>query len=180
MTIRTRLALAGAAALCTVGLASFPAAADQPLEAKNQPQLYGAHYELQNNFNFAGELTPFFDAYADRVGPKVEIPSDYIYDIDIGRRSITMSWNTDPVWDAYEPYVGKLGGLTQEQAASLPLADEYRITFSKPISDLTFTADPTMTLVPTVRIVDDYTVVISISGGTTIGDGYDAVINIGR
>ncbi len=54
------------------------------------------------------------------------------------------------------------------------------ITFEKPISDLTFTADDSMPLVPNLRTGGDYTLVISIPGGTDIGDGIGAVINIGR
>ena len=180
MLNRRLLPMVFATAALALALAAVPAAADQPLRAKNQPQLFGTTFELQNNLNFAGELTPFFDAYSGRVGPKVEVPGGYIYDIDIDRRSISMSWNTDPEWDIFEPYVGGLAGFTQAQAAGLPLADEYWITFSKPISDLTFVADPTMTLVPEVRVEGDHTLVISVPGGTTIGDGFDAVIRIER
>ena len=179
-TISSRLAAAVLTIGLLVGLGSAPVGADQPVEARNQPQLYGSTYHLQNNFNFAGELTPFFAAFEGRVGPAEEIGSDYIYDIDIKQRSITMSWNTGAEWDIYEPYVGGIAGLTQDQAAALPIADEYWISFDKPISDLTFTADATMMLVPDVRVVDDYTLVISIPGGTTIGDGYNAVINVER
>lgn len=89
-----------------------------------------------------------------------------------------MSWNTDPSWDLFEPYVGKAGGMTQEQAASAGIADEYWITFTKPISGYEAHADPAQKLVPEVRFADAYTMVISIPGGTTIGDGYDAVIDI--
>ncbi len=180
MRLRHRLATATVATVLGIGVAATAASAGQPVEANNQPQLYGTNYQLQNNLNFFGELTPFFDAYSDRIGPKVEIPGGYIYDIDFGQRSISMSWNTDAEWDIFEPYVGGLAGLTQEEAAALPLADEYWITFSKPISDVTFTADDSMPLVPNTRIEGDYTLVISIPGGTTIGDGFDAVINIER
>lgn len=167
-------------AVVAIGVAISPASADQPLKARNQPQMHGATYQLQNNFSFAGELTPFFDAYSGRVGPKTEIDAGYIYNIDISQRQISMSWNTDAAWDMFEPYVGAIAGSTQAEAAALPLADEYWITFDKPISDMTFTADPTMPLVPNVRTADDYTLVISIPGGTSIGDGFDAVINIER
>ncbi len=180
MNTRLRVAAIGLTIFATLGVATIPASAGQPVKANNKAQLHGAKYHLQNNFNFGGELTPFFDAYKGRVGPKVEIGSGYIYDIDISRRSITMSWNTDAEWDLYEPYVGGIAGLSQDEASALPLADEYWITFSKPVSDLTFTADSSMSLVPNVRVVGDYTLVISIPGGTTIGDGFDAVINVSR
>ncbi len=175
-----RLVTAAAATALGLGITASAAAAGQPVEANNQPQLHGTTYHLQNNLNAFGELTPFFDAYDGRVGPKVEIPAGYIYDIDITQRSITMDWNTDPEWDIFEPYVGGLAGFTQEEASALPLADEYWITFGKPISDLTFSADESMPLVPNVRTEGDYTLVISVPGGTDIGDGINAVINIER
>lgn len=175
-----RTAGAALAGLAILAAGAGAAGASQPIEANNQPQLYGSNYELQNNFNFAGQLIPFFDQYSGRVSPKVEVRGGYIYDIDIKQRAITMAWNTDAEWDIYEPFVGALNGITQEQAAALPIADEYWITFDKPVSDLVFTADPDQTLVPNVRVEGEYTVVVSIPGGTTIGDGFNAVINVAR
>ena len=179
-TVGRAVAGAAVAGLAVIGAGLGPAAADQPVEANNQPKFHGSTYELQNYFNAFGALTPFFEPFEGRVGPKVEIPGNYIYDIDIQQRAITLSWNTDAEWDIFEPYVGAAGGFDQEAAASLPIFDEYWITFSKPVSDLVFSADPDQPLVPNIRIEGDDTVVISIPGGTTIGDGYDAVINITR
>lgn len=147
--------------------------------SKNRVNLYGVEFTMQNYFNFAGNLTPFFDALEGRIGPKVEIDPakiDYIYGFDFTKNAIRMTWNTGENWDAFEPYVGKIGGFTQEEAAALPIADEYHITFSKSIGDYVPIADPDQKLAPNVSIVNDYTLVISIPGGTTIGDGYNAVI----
>lgn len=179
MITRNRLAALAIAAIASVGSAAAPAVAAMPEDA-GKPHLFGSGYSLQNNLNFAGELTPFFDSYSGVVTPKVEIGDGYIYDIDFDKNVITMAWNTDPEWDIFEPYVGGLAGLTQEEASALPLADEYWITFDHSIAHLTFAADPSMPLVPNVRLEDDFTLVVSVPGGTTIGDGYDAVITVRR
>jgi hypothetical protein len=125
-------------------------------------------------------LTPFFDPVAGRVLPGPETDGSYIYDIDITRNTIVMRWNTDPAWDAFEPYVGAIGGTRQEVAAGLPIADEYWFTFGRDLTGLTFTVDTGSTLKAIVRVEDEHTVVVSVPGGTTIGDGYDAVIRVTR
>lgn len=142
------------------------------------PRPAAVEYSLQNYFNQGGTLIPFFDELNGEIGPGVEIPQDanYIYAFDFSRNKIEMEWNTGEEWDFFEPYVGKAGGITQEEAAALPIADEYHITFGKSIADYKVFADPKQSLVPNVEIVDDYTLVISIPGGTTIGDGFDAKI----
>jgi len=94
--------------------------------------LTGAEFSLQNYFNSAGELIPFFDQI----------------DGDIGA-----------------------GGFSQEEAAAAGIADEYHFTFEEKVSHLTPIVDPWQGIEPEVRFEDDYTVVIAIPGGTTIGDG---------
>ncbi len=131
----------------------------------------GLDYRLQNYFNAGGDLAPFFDQLNGAVRDGVEIDGGYIYDIDLGKRSITMEWNTDAEFDIYEPYVGAAGGLTQEQAAAAGIADEYHFTFDAPVSHLLPTVSTQKEIQPQVRFEDAYTVVIAIPGGTTIGDG---------
>ena len=140
--------------------------------------LTGAQFSLQNYFNSAGELTPFFDQIDGHVGRGFEIKGDYIYDINFKDSSIVMRWNTAPDWDAFEPYVGAISGSTQEEAAAAPIADEYHITFDTDISGLRFDVTSKSTLQPNTRVEGDHTLVISIPGGTDIGDGFDARIKV--
>ncbi|NNE96557.1 MAG: hypothetical protein HKN24_11065 [Acidimicrobiales bacterium] len=89
-----------------------------------------------------------------------------------------MRWSTDPAWDRFEPYVGAVGGSTQEQASAAPIADQYHITFSEPVSHLTPVVSRRASLQPDVFFLDDHTLVVSIPGGTTIGDGVDTRIRL--
>lgn len=153
--------------------------AGSTVEAAGEPALLGgAEFSLQNYFNSGGELTPFFEQIDGSVGGGVEIEDDYIYDIDFRNSSIVMRWNTAPQWDAFEPYVGAIGGAPQDVAASLPIADEYHITFNTDISGLRFSAESNKSLQPEVRVEGADTLVISIPGGTDIGDGFDAKIKV--
>ena len=99
---------------------------------------------------------------------------------------MTLVWNTTPDSelpegavpnDIYPPYVGALAGITQEQAAAFGIADEYWFTFDRDLSGVSFTVDSAATLVPTVR-VEGNVLIVSIPGGTSIGDGFDARIVI--
>ena len=101
----------------------------------------------------------------------MEISDRYIYDINLSERAITMLWNTDAEYDLYEPYVGAAGGLTQEQAAAAGVADEYHFTFDTPVSHLVPTVSAREAIQPNVRFEDTHTLVISLPGGTSIGDG---------
>ncbi|MEM9608466.1 MAG: hypothetical protein AAGA99_13665 [Actinomycetota bacterium] len=154
--------------------------------------LDGASFTLQNFLAqpdpTTGELgfVPFFDPIDARVGLGPEV-GDFLYDIDISATAITMAWNTTPDADLppeavpndiYPPHVGALVGLTPEEAAASGIADEYWFDVDQDLTGLTFTVDGTQTLVPNVRIEGGSTLVISIPGGTSIGDGFDARILI--
>ncbi|MEM8922110.1 MAG: hypothetical protein AAGD35_01315 [Actinomycetota bacterium] len=156
--------------------------------------LGGKDFTLQNFFASpdpeTGEtvLAPFFDPVKATVGAGQEVDG-YLYDIDVSATAISMVWNTTPDGDLpdgavpndiYPPFVGNVAGLTQEQATGIGLADEYWFDFDRDLSGLTFTVDTSQTLVPEVRVEDGDTLVISIPGGTTIGDGFDARILIGN
>lgn len=140
--------------------------------------LRGLDYSMQNYFSAGPDLIPFFDQLDGTVGPGVEIPQEdlYIYSFNFRNRSITMRWNRDESFDNFEPYVGKAGGFTQEEAAAAGIADQYHITFDQPVSHLRPIVSPWAKLQPEVSFLDDHTMVISVPGGTTIGDGYDTRI----
>jgi len=144
----------------------------------NTDLLGGADFSLQNYFNAAGELTPFFDQIDGTVGGGVEIKKDYIYDINLSNRAITMKWNKAPEFDQFEPYVGALSGISQEEAAAAPIADEYHFTFDTDISDFRFSAKTNRSLQPETRIEGTNTLIIAIPGGTDIGDGFNAKITV--
>ena len=176
------------AALVIVGLlAAAPASAHRGESHQAARNMYGQTFELQNYFDpdvdsdDPSELVPFFDSIKGRVNGKVEVDpakQDYIYEFDIEKNSIAMSWNVGPQWDQFEPYVGAISGASQEEAAASPIADQYWFEFSKPISGFNVMADPSMPLVPDVFFADDHTLVISVPGGTSIGDGFDARITL--
>ncbi|MEM7271959.1 MAG: hypothetical protein AAF547_02660 [Actinomycetota bacterium] len=145
--------------------------------------LGGRSFELQNYF-VTPDLIPFFDPIEATVGPGQEV-GNYLYTFDFTGSSIEMTWDTTPDADLppdavpndiYPPFVGAISGLTQEQAAGAGFADEYWFTFNQDLSDVSFTVDQNQTLVPNVRIENGDTLVISVPGGTTIGDGFDARI----
>ncbi|MEO1231085.1 MAG: hypothetical protein AAFZ18_19495 [Myxococcota bacterium] len=145
--------------------------------------LGGLSFTLQNYFNDRGTLTPFFGAIPGSVGSGVEVPGGpggYIYEIDLAADGITLAWNADPSFDVFEPFVGKLAGLTPEQASAIDIADEYHFTFDRPIYDLDISVSADGTLVPEYYFADPYTLVIAVPGGTRIGDGFNAEIVVGR
>lgn len=147
--------------------------------------LDGASFSLQNFFNAPDDsgtptLTPFFDQIDATVGEGVEVDiaaTNYIYEFAFTGSTIEMGWNPDTSYDQFEPYVGAVGGFTQEQASAAPIADEYHFVFDRDISDVTFTADPSASLVPEVRVEDGNTLVIAVPGGASVGDGISAVIS---
>lgn len=141
--------------------------------------LIGQTYSVQNNFNQGGELTPFDTERTGRIrGRKTEISgASYFYNINFKSNRIVMNWSDSPDYDQFGDYVGSAAGITQEEAAAAPIADEYWITMSEPITDYVITANPNKDIVPNIRIIDDNTFVISMPGGTTIGDNLKAVIN---
>lgn len=150
----------------------------------------GQTFTLQNYFATpdpaSGEtiFIPFFDPIVATVGLGQEI-GPYLYTFDITGTAIEMAWDTTPdnelppgaePNDFYPPFVGSISGITQEQAAAAGIADEYWFDFDQDITGVTFTVDTTKTLVPEVRIEDGDTLVISVPGGTDIGNGFDARI----
>ncbi len=161
-------------------LASTAAFTTSPAGAAGEKtgRLGGAGFSLQNYFNAGGELTPFFDQIDGTVESGIEIGEDYIYDIDFRNTNIVMRWNKDEAFDIYEPYVGAAGGLSKEEAAAAPIADEYHITFDRDISDLRFSVKPNAKLQPNLRIEGTNTLVVSIPGGTEIGDGINTKIKV--
>ena len=152
--------------------------------------LRGFDVAIQNNFNFIGALTPRFGRQTAEIGAGIEVlggSGGYIYEFDFTADSMTMNWNTDPFWDDWEPYVGinvddSALSYTLEEAINLatasdePFADEYHIRFNKPIGPFAVTANTNKTLIPNIRRPDDYTLILSFPGGTTVGDGFDAEI----
>ncbi len=144
-----------------------------------QDSLIGQTYSVQNNFNQAGEVTPFDTERTGVIrGRRTEISGDsYFYNINFKADRIVMNWSDSPDYDIYGTYVGQGAGLTQEEAAAAPIADEYWITMSEPITDYVITANTNKDIVPTIRVIDDNTFVIAVAGGTTIGDNLKAVIN---
>ncbi len=158
-----------------LGLAAAPASAAEGDEIN----LIGQRYSVQNNFNFAGDLTPFDTERTGVIrGRKTEVSgSSYFYNINFKSNRIVMNWSDSADYDIYEPYVGKAGGMTQEEAAASPSADEYWITLEEPITDYVITANSNKDIVPEIRVIDDNTFVVAFPGGTTIGDGLEAVIN---
>ena len=171
--IRILTVMAMLAAL--LGLSAAPASAARA----NDVNLIGRRYSVQNNFNFGGDLTPFDTERTGVIrGRKTEIQgSSYFYNINFKANRIVMNWSDSPDYDIYEPYVGKAGGLTQEDAAAAPAADEYWITMSGPITGYDITANPNKDIVPEIRIIDDNTFVVAFPGGTDLADNLEAVIN---
>ncbi|MEL6981753.1 MAG: hypothetical protein AAFO29_04955 [Actinomycetota bacterium] len=150
----------------------------------------GLTFTLQNYFATPDPSTgdtvfiPFFDPIEATVGPGQEV-GPYLYTFDITATAIEMAWDTTPddelppgaePNDIYPPFVGSISGITQEQAAAAGIADEYWFDFDQDLTGVTFTVDTTKTLVPEVRIEDGDTLVISVPGGTEIGNGFDARI----
>ncbi len=168
-----------ALSLALVGLTGVASAQS---EAPARADLYGMDYTMQNYLAIGDELIPFFDEQSGQINRGVEIrQSDgYIYSFNFTRSTIIMRWNLSPDFDFFEPYVGKAGGFSPEEAAAAGLADQYHITFEEPISHFEIAASSDLPLTPDVHIVDDYTLVISIPGGTTIGDGVNAAITFGQ
>lgn len=159
-------------------LLSLSGMASAGVESDERVNLYTSNFAMQNFF-FTGEsLIPFFDEQTGQINQGVEIrQSDgYIYSFNFTRSTIIMRWNQSPDFDFYEPYVAAAAGLTQEEAAASPFEDRYVITFDQPIGHYQIAASETMPLVPNVRVLDDYTLEISIAAGTAIGDGKNAVI----
>lgn len=155
--------------------------------------LGGKSFTLQNYLANPDPATgetafiPFFDPIEAEVGPGLEV-GPFLYDIDFSATDITMVWNTTPDSelpegaepnDIYPPYVGALAGLSQEAAAASGIADEYWFDFNRDLTGLTFTVDSSQTLVPNVRIENGDTLVISVPGGTSIGDGFNARVVVG-
>lgn len=179
LAISCLAALVGLAAAVTPASASGRSGDHRPHQVRS---LRGLDFTLQNNFDSdvndpdPATLSPFFEPQSGTVGRGIEIDDGYIYNIDLKPRSITMRWNTDPAWDRFEPFVGAIVGLGQEEAAAQPFADQYHITFSEPVSHLRVKVAKRAELQPDVFFLDDHTLVVSIAGGTTIGDGVDTRI----
>lgn len=172
---RVPLALFLSLSLALVGLAGVASAES---ESSGKADLYGMNYTMQNYFSIGGELIPFFDEQSGQINRGVEVrQSDhYIYSFNFTRSTIVMRWNLSPEFDFFEPYVGKAGDFSPEEAAAAGFADQYHITFDQPISHFDIAASAGAALTPDVHVIDDYTVVISLPGGTPIGDGFNAVI----
>lgn len=159
-------------------LSGIAGTASAESDGADRVNLYTSNYEMQNYF-FDGEgLRPFFEPQSGQINQGVEIrQSDgYIYSFNFTRSTIIMRWNQSPNFDFFEPYVGAVAGLTQEEAAATPFEDRYIIEFDQPISGHDIAASQTMALVPEVRVLDDYTLEIAIPAGTAIGDGKNATI----
>lgn len=159
-------------------LAGLSGVASAGTESNQRANLYTTNFEMQNYFFTGDGLIPFFDPQVGQINDGVEIrqSDNYIYSFNFTRSTIIMRWNQNPEWDAFEPHVGAAAGLTQEEAAATPFEDRYVITFDEPISQYQITASEQMSLVPIVRVLDDYTLEIAIPGGTPIGDGKNATI----
>ncbi len=167
-----------ALSLALVGLTGV---ANAESASSARADLYGMDFTMQNYLAVGEDLIPFFEEQSVQINRGVEIrQSDgYIYSFNFTRSTIIMRWNLSPDFDFFEPYVGKAGGFSREEAAAAGLADQYHITFEEPISHFDIAAGSGLPLTPDVHIVDDYTLVISVPGGTTIGDGVNAVITFG-